>query len=439
MVETVLTILLHGHALRLHLVNTGDPRPLVVYATGDGGWHRKDVDFFKHVAQLGLPAVGFDARDYVTHLGAPTVPAAELAADYARIIDCARGGLQMAGERPVVLLGVSRGAGLAVVAAGEGGLGAPLAGVVAVALTEEEEFVTGQPAPYAYLRRLTGVPVAVIQSTRDRYLTSDAARALLGADMPYRWLQPVQARNHSFGGGRPQLYLAVRRAVAWLLGVSSACCRTGQPHAKRGAEAFAGTFGRDGAAVELDEMADDGEAEAETAVAASGPRIRLTKTLEHVGQEIGRDAGTGVDDGDLDSGVHARHAQRDRARFGRELNRIGQQVPDDLLQPIRIGDDRRQLGLVARLEAEGLGAQRRAHRFNGGADDFFNADGTRLQTQLAGNRARHVEQIVNQPRLRIGVALDRRDGAELFRLRHLARPEHSRPPVDCGQRRAQLV
>jgi len=338
--ETVLTILLHGHALRLHLVNTGDPRPLVVYATGDGGWHRKDVDFFKHIAQLGLPAVGFDARDYVTHLGAPTVPAAELAADYARIIDCARGGLQMAGERPVVLLGVSRGAGLAVVAAGEGGLGAPLAGVVAVALTEEEEFVTGQPAPYAYLRRLTGVPVAVIQSTRDRYLTSDAARTLLGADMPYRWLQPVQARNHSFGGGRPQLYLAVRRAVAWLLGVSSACCRTGQPHAKRGAEAFAGTFGRDGAAVELDEMADDGEAEAETAVRSRARAVGLAEAVEHEGKELGGDALARVAHLEREVGVLLHQPHPDRPALGGELHRVADQVPHHLLQAVGIDRDR---------------------------------------------------------------------------------------------------
>lgn len=221
-VETVLTILLHGHALRLHLVNGGDPRPLVVYATGDGGWHRKDVDLFEHIARLGLPVAGFDARDYVTHLGAPTLTAADLASDYARIIDRAKGGLHLAAERPVVLLGVSRGAGLAVVAAREGRLGAPLAGVVAIALTAEEEFVSGEPAPYEYLPHLGDVPVAVVQSTRDGYLPSDAARALFGPDTPYRWFQPVQSRNHSFGGARPQLYDAVRRAFTWLLGVRSA-------------------------------------------------------------------------------------------------------------------------------------------------------------------------------------------------------------------------
>lgn len=221
MVETVLAILLHGHALRLHMVNADDPRPLVVYATGDGGWHRKDADLFKHIAALGLPAVGFDARDYVTHLGAPTVSEADLAADYARMIARAKDGMRIPAERPVVLLGVSRGAGLAVIAADEGGLGAPVAGVLAVALTAEEEFVTGQPEPYEDLPRLGDIPVAVVQSTRDGYLPSDAARGLFGPDTPYRWFQAVQARNHSFGGARPQLYLAVRRALTWLLGVRS--------------------------------------------------------------------------------------------------------------------------------------------------------------------------------------------------------------------------
>jgi hypothetical protein len=221
MVETVLTILLHGHALRLHLVNGGDPRPLVVYATGDGGWRRKDLDFFKHVAALGLPVVGFDARDYVSHLGAPTLPASELAADYAQIVERAKEAMHIGPDRPVVLLGVSRGAGLAVVAAGEGRFGVPVAGVVGVALTAEEEFVTGEPATYDYLPDLGDVPVAVVQSTRDAYLPSDCARALFGPDTPYRWLQPVQARNHSFGGARQQLYDAVRRALGWLLNLQA--------------------------------------------------------------------------------------------------------------------------------------------------------------------------------------------------------------------------
>src|SRR5580765_1865696 len=88
---------LNSHSLRLHFENrnAAPARPLLVYATGDGGMHRKDLETYRHLAALGDPIVGFDARDYVKHLGtqsATTTPE-RLAEDYTRIIERARGAL----------------------------------------------------------------------------------------------------------------------------------------------------------------------------------------------------------------------------------------------------------------------------------------------------------------------------------------------------------
>lgn len=231
------TIVLNDHQLRLHFSRgtPGADRPLLVYATGDGGWHRKDLALFHLLVSFGHPTVGFDARDYVTHLGArdSTTPA-RLAADYQRIIAAAKQALALPADYPVVLVGVSRGAGLSVVAAGQRGLRPSIAGVLAVALTKEEEYVKrfrrlrgrGRPptAPemvevYEYLPRLAAMPIAVVQSTRDGYLPAAAARALFGSDNPHRWFQSIEARNHSFGGARPQLYEAMNRSLTWIDGL----------------------------------------------------------------------------------------------------------------------------------------------------------------------------------------------------------------------------
>ena len=231
------TIELNRHAIRLHFANpTTDPSaPLLVYATGDGGWKRKDLAAYKELVALGYPIVGFDARDYVTHLGDVSVTTPEaLAADYARIIAAAREALRLSSTCPVILVGISRGAGLSVVAAGDKTLRASLDGVLAVALTREEEYVKWyrrllphEPRPdqmemvalYEYLPHLEGTPVAVVQSTRDHYLPADEARQLFGVDTPTRWLQAIEAANHSFGGARSQLYQAMRRAIDWIVGL----------------------------------------------------------------------------------------------------------------------------------------------------------------------------------------------------------------------------
>ena len=229
-------IVLNAHELRLHFANPSadSSRPLLVYATGDGGWHRKDLAVYRQLVSSGDPIVGFDAHDYVTHLGPneATTPGG-LAADYGRIIQAARAALNSP-NRPIVLVGVSRGAGLSVVAAGQRALRPSISGVVAVALTREEEYVKWfrrlrRRAPrattpvmvevYDYLPRLAGMPIAVIQSTRDNYLPAADARMLFGPDTPHRWFQPIVARNHSFGGARPQLYQAVRRSLDWIQGL----------------------------------------------------------------------------------------------------------------------------------------------------------------------------------------------------------------------------
>jgi hypothetical protein len=230
------TIVLNDHPLLLHFANPHAPasRPLLVYATGDGGWHRKDLDFFHHLILMGYPVVGFDAHDYVTHLGrtSETTPA-RLAGDYARIIKSARDALQLATDRPVVLVGVSRGAGLSVVAAGQRGLRPAISGVLAVALTREEEYVMWlrrlrirprSSAPrtremvetYEYLPLLGNMPVAVIQSTHDNYLPAAEARGLFGGDTPRRRFESIESRNHSFSDARDKLYTETETSLEWI-------------------------------------------------------------------------------------------------------------------------------------------------------------------------------------------------------------------------------
>lgn len=223
---------LNTHSLRLHFENPDftTTRPLLVYATGDGGMHRKDLDTYRHLAALGDPIVGFDARDYVKHLGRDMTTTPErLARDYSEIIVRARQALGLDAHCPVVLVGVSRGAGLAVVAAGQ--LRNSITGVVAVALTQEEEYVRWHryvPLPhethppvmvdvYEYVAQLANLPIAVVQSTHDQYLPAAEARERFGPDTPYRWLQAIDASNHNFSGARARMYDAVRSALDWVV------------------------------------------------------------------------------------------------------------------------------------------------------------------------------------------------------------------------------
>ena len=160
-----------------------------------------------------------------------TTPA-DVARDYARIIGVAKQQLDLPDATPTILVGVSRGSGLAVAAAGEPDLQPSLAGVVAVALTREEEYVqrpkrrrkAPRAAPrrwsmldnYEYLPRLRTLPLSIIQSTHDEYLPAEEARRLLGPDSELRQLHPIVSKNHSFTDARAGLYAQLQASLSWV-------------------------------------------------------------------------------------------------------------------------------------------------------------------------------------------------------------------------------
>jgi predicted alpha/beta hydrolase family esterase len=229
----VRTVTLYGHPLALHLSTLGGRHePLLVYATGDGGWRGYDLDMYRHLVSWGYPVAGFSAPEYIKYLRGEdeTTTPVRLATDYKLIVELAKRELRLPPDTPVILVGVSRGAGLSVVAAGQRLLQSELAGVLAVALTREEEHVRFRrmhhpPSSssasldlqtYEYLPNLDIVPLDVIQSTNDSYLPAAEARELFGRDTDHRRLIAIESRNHSFTDAREELYAAMEQSLQWL-------------------------------------------------------------------------------------------------------------------------------------------------------------------------------------------------------------------------------
>src|SRR6185312_17285219 len=95
-------------------------------------------------------------------------------------------------------------------------------------------------------------------------------------------------------------------------------------------------LGADRAAVLLGEELDEGEAEPEAAVLAREGGVRLAEPIEDVGEEARGDAPAGVADHDLDAGAVAAAARLHASPLRRELDRVRQEVGDDLLEPAGI-------------------------------------------------------------------------------------------------------
>lgn len=206
-------------------------RPMVLFATGDGGWRGIDREIVDTIARLGYPIAGFSSKDYLAHLKhMPEMPTpAEVGADYSSLIDNARQAMGIPATTSVVLSGFSRGAALAVIAAGDSRLGPSLVGVLAMGLDDVEEHVQAQrsraaPAPtkpevvrpYEYLKGLDALPLSVIQSTRDRFLGASQARRLFGEDSELHKLHAITAESHTFGGARTLLFREIEQSLSWI-------------------------------------------------------------------------------------------------------------------------------------------------------------------------------------------------------------------------------
>ncbi len=244
-VQTKARMTLDGHPLELRLSRPAQTRAdkvLIIYATGDGGWLGLGSDIFNWLASWNYPVAGFSARSYVHHLGYfsedETTTPRLLVRDYESMIAFAEKELGLPPSTRIILVGLSRGAGLSVVAAGEGGLDYRMAGLLAIALTKEEEHVLHRPRSarsanttarpprvmietYKYLNRPTPFPVMVLQSTHDGYLTADEARKLFGPDTDLRKLKAVEATNHSFHNGCQKLYQYAEDAMNWMMKIAA--------------------------------------------------------------------------------------------------------------------------------------------------------------------------------------------------------------------------
>jgi hypothetical protein len=191
----------------------GPPRPLVLHLTGDSGCHGLDLELFTAVTRWGYPVAVLASPDFIDTFIDGVTTRGSLARDLDTVARAAARATGVSESEPVVLLGLYRGAGLAVEAAADAAFRPRLRGVVALGLCSREERVWdsgGMGRPYREIALLESLPLEVIQSTHDHYLGAAGAREAFGPDTGLRVLHPIDARSHTFVGGRPALLEQLR-------------------------------------------------------------------------------------------------------------------------------------------------------------------------------------------------------------------------------------
>jgi hypothetical protein len=220
---------IRNHPQTVYLYGTRGGTP-VLLSSGDGGW----MHLAPHVAELlaarGFFVVGFDVKQYLSGFtsGSETLGAAEVPGDYKVLVDFAARGA----PSKVVLIGVSEGAGLSLLAATDPANKPLISGVIGLGLPDINElgwrwqdsmiYIThGSPKEPTFSTvklapQLGPVPLAAIHSMIDDYVPlSEAEQVVAHASGPKRmWV--IRAGDHSFSDNLPELDARVLEAIVWV-------------------------------------------------------------------------------------------------------------------------------------------------------------------------------------------------------------------------------
>ena len=137
------------------------------------------------------------------------------------------------GRRPV-LVGVSEGAGLSVLAATDPGVKASAAGVIAVGLPTINELgwrwrdsviylthgVPNEPTFLAapFIPRVSPLPLVSIHSTHDEFVALEDEKALMAQALEPKRLWVIDAANHDFSNNLGELDARLLEAITWIRG-----------------------------------------------------------------------------------------------------------------------------------------------------------------------------------------------------------------------------
>jgi hypothetical protein len=125
--------------------------------------------------------------------------------------------------------------------------------------------------------------------------------------------------------------------------------------------------------------------------------------------------------------------------LGSEFDRVGEQVPHDLLQACGVARNRTRERVEDLFDADLLHGRGRANRFNCRLDDGNRLELLHIKAELAGDDAAHVQQVFNELFLCPRVAFDGPPGLPHLVFVHGAQSHQLGPAHNGIEGRSQLV
>jgi fermentation-respiration switch protein FrsA (DUF1100 family) len=226
-------VVVRGKALTLTLYSPRAPsRGTILMGSGDVGWVGLGASMADELSAAGYLVVGINVRQYLAAFtaGQCHLQASEVAGDYRVIVDTLRQSRRL--DPPIIVSGVSEGAALAVLAASDRSNHRWIDGVITMGLpptaelawrwTDAGSWLTkrdpNEPsfAPKDVIADVSPLPLYMIQSTKDEYVSKAEWETLLAdAREPKRQIL-IDAANHRFTDRRAEVGAAYLSGLGWI-------------------------------------------------------------------------------------------------------------------------------------------------------------------------------------------------------------------------------
>jgi alpha-beta hydrolase superfamily lysophospholipase len=210
----------------------GTSRGTILMGSGDVGWVGLAASMAEDLSAQGFFVIGINVRQYLSLFtsGQSHLQPADVPGDYRLIIDTLKQSRHVGA--PIIMSGVSEGAALAVLAASDPANHGWIDGVITMGLpptaelawrwTDAGAWITKRDAnepsfaPKDVIATVSPIPLHMIQSTKDEYVSKAEWEQLLGAAREPKKQVLIDASNHRFTDKRAELGAAYAAALDWI-------------------------------------------------------------------------------------------------------------------------------------------------------------------------------------------------------------------------------
>lgn len=201
----------------------------ILFAPGDGGWRGFAITIAEVISSFGYDVYGLDTKRYLeSFTGKTTLKEPDIMGDFKSIADW----ITPTHTTKITLIGWSEGGGLCLLAAASPKNKDAFDGLITIGLNETTEmgwrwtddftyFSKRNPreptfSSAAYIVRIAPVPLLMIQSTGDEYVSVDTAKKMFALAPQPKQFVLIDANNHRFDSNQKLFFDKLKEALQWI-------------------------------------------------------------------------------------------------------------------------------------------------------------------------------------------------------------------------------